>query len=111
MCSEDRQFDPDLREITEDGDGFSVTWIREDGRPVDFTDPESLGELEDIDLEGLDIPDLKRILGDLAILYARLEGMEPDDEDSDEYDEWQENLELVDDLMDGIHERIDDLTE
>ena len=32
MCSEDRQFDPDLREITEDGDGFSVTWIREDGK-------------------------------------------------------------------------------
>ncbi len=72
---------------------------------------EILDDLEDADLADLDLPRLEELLISLESAYARLEALEPDDEDSDEYLEWEEDLELMDDLMDGIRERMDDLRE
>ncbi len=72
---------------------------------------EILDDLEDADLADLDLPRLEELLISLESAYARLEALEPDDEDSDEYLEWEEDLELMDDLMDGIRERMDDLGE
>ena len=72
---------------------------------------EILDDLEDADLTDLDLPRLEELLISLESAYARLEALEPDDEDSDEYLEWEEDLELMDDLMDGIRERMDDLRE
>ena len=72
---------------------------------------EILDDLEHADLAELDLPRLEELLISLESAYARLEALEPDDEDSDEYLEWEEDLELMDDLMDGIRERMDDLRE
>ena len=75
----------------------------------------TLEDLDNLRIEEMNADELRELLARLEELYDEISAMEPDepddDEESDEYDEWQENLELVDDLMDGIHERIDDLTE
>ena len=62
-------------------------------------------------LEVNDIPEdkLEDILAQIEDIYSDLEQEEPEDADSEEYYEWSEMLEALDDLMDEIQERIDEM--
>ena len=71
--------------------------------------PLSMDDLEDLCIRDMSLPELRALLDQLNVLYDEQQGLEPDEEDSDEYDEWQEGLELIDDLIDDIRDRIDEL--
>ena len=60
-----------------------------------------------LDLDGMGATELRALLTGVEAYYAELEGLEPRDEDGEEYEAWMEALEALDDMMDEIHERLE----
>ena len=67
-----------------------------------------LTEWENIDPEELEAEELEPLLGRLEEIYDELNAEEPDDEESDEYEEWLEMMEDLDSLMDDIRDRMEE---
>ena len=65
-----------------------------------------LNDLPDLDL--LDPQSLKDLYTQLEGLYADVELQEPEDEDSDDYEAWLDDLDEIEDLMEEIEERLED---
>ncbi len=65
-----------------------------------------LNDLPDLDL--LDPQSLKDLYAQLEGLYADVELQEPEDEDSDDYEAWLDDLDWIEDLMEEIEERLED---
>ena len=59
------------------------------------------------DLNTLNRDSLQVLLRQLEELYSEVDSQEPEDEDSDEYEDWLNDLEEVQDLMDEIQERLE----
>ena len=76
----------------------------------DFTVDDIPG-LEDIDLESMDLHSLQDLFDRLEDLMDTLESEEPEDEDSEEYELWESNTALLEDFMDTVQDRIDELEE
>ena len=68
----------------------------------------SLDQLDDLDPEAMSGPELVLLLEHLNQLYDELQPLEPEDEDSDEYLAWEEDLEYLDDLMDDIRDCLEE---
>lgn len=66
----------------------------------------TIEDAEDMDLDGLSPEELNALQLEAEKLYQQVLDAEPEDEDSDEYAEWEENLEILDDLMDDIQDRL-----
>ena len=66
----------------------------------------TIEDAEDMDLDGLSPEELNALQTEAEKLYQQVLDAEPEDEDSDEYAEWEENLEILDDLMDDIQDRL-----
>ena len=66
----------------------------------------TIEDAEDMDLDGLSAEELNALQMEAEKLYQQVLDAEPEDEDSDEYAEWEENLEILDDLMDDIQDRL-----
>ena len=45
----------------------------------------------------------------LNTVYSEIESLEPEDPDSEEFLDWEETLELLDDLTDDVNDRLDSL--
>ena len=66
-------------------------------------------ELDALDALNLDImggPALRMLLERVRLTYPVLEAQEPEDDETEEYLLWQENLETLDDYLDELTERI-----
>jgi hypothetical protein len=68
----------------------------------------SLDQLDDLDPEAMSGPELVLLLEHLNHLYDELQPLETEDEDSDEYLAWEEDLEYLDDLMDDIRDCLEE---
>lgn len=64
---------------------------------------------ETLDLEGLSLADLYEILEDLEQKLDIVQADEPEDEDSDAYEEWEDIVDDLEDQIDAVQEAIDDL--
>ena len=53
--------------------------------------PLSMDDLEDLCIRDMSLPELRALLDQLNVLYDEQQGLEPDEEDSDEYDEWHDD--------------------
>ena len=66
----------------------------------------TIEDAEDMDLDGLSPEELNALQLEAEKLYQQILNAEPEDEDSDEYAEWEDRLEILDDLMDDIQDRL-----
>ena len=66
-------------------------------------------DLDDLDLDSMTVAGLNDLLVRLDQLYDHQQALEPGEEDSDAYDEWEESLEEIDDLIDDIRDRLEEL--
>lgn len=64
---------------------------------------------EELDLEGLSLADLYDLLEELEQKLDIVEADEPEDEDSDAYEEWEDMVDDLEDQIDAVQEAIDDL--
>ena len=69
----------------------------------------SLEDLDGLAPEEMSLPELKTLLIQLNDLYDDLQPLEPDEDDEDAWDEWQDDLETVDDIIDEVRDRIEEL--
>ena len=67
---------------------------------------QELDALDDLDLDALDAPAMRKLLARVELTYPVLESQEPEDDTSEEYLLWQENLETLDDYIDELTERL-----
>ena len=67
---------------------------------------QELDALDDLDLDALDEPAVRKLLARVELTYPVLESQEPEDDTSEEYLLWQENLETLDDYIDELTERL-----
>ena len=67
-----------------------------------------LEEVPDMDEMGLD--DLKGYLRELEEALSKLDAVEPKNENSEAYEDWAEEHEDLEDLIDEILDRIEDLS-
>ena len=74
--------------------------------PEEFFLPD---DLDDLDLDSMTVAGLNDLLVRLDQLYDHQQALEPGEEDSDAYDEWEESLEEIDDLIDDIRDRLEEL--
>ena len=70
-----------------------------------LTDGE-LETLDDLDLDKLDRAALGTLLERIRLTYPVLLAQEPGDDASEEYLLWQEDLEMLDDFIDELTERL-----
>ena len=61
------------------------------------------------DLEAMDRPALEDYLAQLRGLLAQLDAREPGDMNSEAYDQWGEEHEALEDLLDEALDRLDEL--
>lgn len=64
---------------------------------------------ETIDLEGLTLEELAGILEELEQKLDIVQADEPEDEDSDAYEEWEDIVDDLEDQIDAVQEAIDAL--
>jgi len=64
-------------------------------------------EMLDSDLSGMTSERLNRFREKLDALYAEIEALEPEDTESEEFLDWEETLEQLDDLMDDVNDSLD----
>lgn len=64
-------------------------------------------EMLDSDLSGMTPERLNRFREKLDVLYAEIEALEPEDTESEEFLDWEETLEQLDDLMDDVNDSLD----
>ena len=67
---------------------------------------EELETLDDLDLDALDRAALGTLLERIRLTYPVLLAREPGDDTSEEYLLWQEDLEMLDDFIDELTERL-----
>ena len=70
-----------------------------------LTDGE-LEALDDMDLDAMDRASLQKLLKRVELTYPVLLAREPGDETAEEYLLWQEDLEMLDDFIDELTERL-----
>lgn len=63
----------------------------------------------DIDLDGMELPELKELLAKLENRMAILQADEPEDEDSDEYEEWEDAIDELEDRLNDVEVAIYEL--
>ena len=68
-----------------------------------------LSDLLGRNIGGMTVQELHALLNQINLKYDELEFQEPEDEDSDEYAEWEDTLECLDDLIDDIQDRLENL--
>lgn len=61
-----------------------------------------------LDVDAYNKEELPALLPLLETLYGEMEAEEPEDAESEEYYEWAEMLEEMDDLMDEIRDRLEE---
>ena len=64
---------------------------------------------EEPDLDGMDAEELRACLKEVETLLAEHDEHEPKDMSSEEYEEWGDRREKLEDLMDEILDRLNDL--
>lgn len=64
-------------------------------------------EMLDSDLSSMTPERLNRFREKLDALYAEIEALEPEDTESEEFLDWEETLEQLDDLMDDVNDSLD----
>ena len=64
-------------------------------------------EMLDSDLSCMTPERLNRFREELDALYAEIEALEPEDTESEEFLDWEETLEQLDDLMDDVNDSLD----
>ena len=62
-----------------------------------------------LDLEGMSLEELESTLEDLKRKLAILQGDEPEDDESDEYEEWEDEIEELEEQIEEVQSAIDDL--
>ena len=67
---------------------------------------EELDGLDDLDLDSMTEDELRQLLRRVELTYPVVEEREPEDETSEEYLLWQEDLETLDDYIDELTERL-----
>lgn len=70
---------------------------------------EDIDDLGNMVLEELDEDGLEDLLEKAEELLDDLEEVEPEDEDSEEHDLWAGRLSEVEDFIDRVHDRLDEL--
>ena len=91
---------------------------------VDELDPDQMGSVEvcggikfeidikesapELDLDGMSLADLKVMLEDLVIRLTELEDSEPEDDESEEYELWDDAVSDLEDYIDQIEEAIEE---
>ena len=73
-----------------------------------FSVREILEQVPDID--GMDLDEITGYRQDLEEALARLDAVEPKNENSEAYDDWAEEHEDLEDLIDEVLDRIEELT-
>ena len=63
------------------------------------------------DIDDMNVEELEAYREELEEKIARLDAIEPDDEESDEYDDWADQHEDLEDLLDEVEDRLDELQE
>ena len=61
------------------------------------------------DIKEMSLSELEAYYDELQDQYDELEGEEPEDIDSEEYEEWEDNLTEIEDEMDSVQARISEL--
>ena len=67
---------------------------------------EELDGLDDLDLDSMTEDELRQLLRRVELTSPVVEEREPEDETSEEYLLWQEDLETLDDYIDELTERL-----
>ena len=83
--------------------------MRDERRPENGLTPLTDGELEaldDMDLDAMDRASLQKLLKRVELTYPVLLAREPGEDTSEEYLLWQEDLEMLDDFIDELTERL-----
>ena len=91
---------------------------------MDELDPDQMGSVEvcggikfeidikesapELDLDGMSLADLKVMLEDLVIRLTELEDSEPEDDESEEYELWDDAVSGLEDYIDQIEEAIEE---
>ncbi len=65
-----------------------------------------LEQLDDLDLDTMDLSALRVLLDRINLTYPLIAASEPAEVDSEDYLIWQENLEMLDDFIDELNERL-----
>ena len=63
------------------------------------------------DIDDMTIEELEAYREELEEKIARLDAIEPTDEESEEYDDWADQHEDLEDLLDEVEDRLDELQE
>jgi len=66
-------------------------------------------EDDEIDLDEMDLIELKALLDKLENQMAILQADEPEDDDSDEYEEWEDAVDELEDQISDVEDAISDL--
>lgn len=66
---------------------------------------------ESPDIDDMTIDELMAYRDELEEGIARLDSIEPADEESEEYDDWADHHEDLEDLLDEVEDRLDELQE
>ena len=60
------------------------------------------------DPASLNPEELRSLFIQLETFYGEVEAQEPEDEDSEEYESWLDNLDEIEELMDEIRDRLEE---
>lgn len=63
------------------------------------------------DIDDMTVEELEVYREQLEEKIARLDAIEPTDEESDEYEEWADHHEDLEDLLDEVEDRLDEISE
>ena len=63
------------------------------------------------DIDDMTVEELEAYREELEEKIARLDAIEPADEESEEYDDWADQHEDLEDLLDEVEDRLDELQE
>ena len=67
---------------------------------------EELDALDDLDLDRLDKRELRQLYERIRLTYPILVSQDPEDDGSEGYMLWEESLEMLDDYLDELTERL-----
>lgn len=87
--------------------GISPEGIHSEGGSRDFKIKITLqASDDDTDLDDMSLPELKALLEKLEQQMAILQADEPEDEDSDEYEEWEDAIDELEDRISEVEDAI-----
>lgn len=66
---------------------------------------------EALDIDDMTVEELEAYREELEEKIARLDAIEPADEESEEYDDWADQHEDLEDLLDEVEDRLDEISE